>query len=263
MALGEVETDEDDTFGELDEEIDDAQDAEDLEFEDSALENASNMTWHAEPTQNKRYFPFNFVGSIPGPTKPVTNCLEAFQLFVTPVIMEIILTETNRILSAKGKRKKGAKQIERKLVNENELWIFIAVTILIEIHGKNKISDNWKTDEYLFTPIFPKLMTLQRYKEILSCLHFANNATDCIAGDRFWKIRKIFDGFNANFDLSYNLSQEVSVDESLLLWKGHHSLKRYIPSKSDRWGFKFYALGESYSGYIKKLLLDEGKTNLI
>jgi hypothetical protein len=49
------------------------------------------------------------------------------------------------------------------------------------------------------------------------------------------------------------------VDESLLLWKGHHSLKRYIPSKANRWGFKFYAVSESKTGYMYRLLLDEGK----
>ena len=46
--------------------------------------------------------------------------------------------------------------------------------------------------------------------------------------------------------------------ESLMLWKGHQSLKRYIRSKVDRWGFKFYAAAEAEGGYIWSLLVDEG-----
>ena len=59
------------------------------------------------------------------------------------------------------------------------------------------------------------------------------------------------------------MSQEVSVDESLLLWKGHHPLQPYIPSKADKWGFKFYALAESSTGYISNLLVDQGRNTLL
>jgi hypothetical protein len=34
--------------------------------------------------------------------------------------------------------------------------------------------------------------------------------------------------------------------------------RRYIPSKADRWGFKFYVLAESKTGYVKSTLVDEG-----
>jgi hypothetical protein len=55
------------------------------------------------------------------------------------------------------------------------------------------------------------------------------------------------------------MSQNVAVDETLVLWKGHHSLVRYIPTKADKWGFKFYSLAESDSGYVSQLLVDEGE----
>jgi type IV secretory pathway VirD2 relaxase len=54
------------------------------------------------------------------------------------------------------------------------------------------------------------------------------------------------------------MEQNVSVDESMLLWKGHLGLIRYIPSKRDRWGLKFYGLCESSSGYTARLIVDEG-----
>jgi hypothetical protein len=90
-------------------------------------------------------------------------------------------------------------------------------------------------------------------------LHFENNNTSFSNSDKFWKIRRVFNIFNWRFGAVYNPTQELSVDESLVLWKGHHSLRRYIPSKADKWGLKFYAVAESCLGYILGLLVDEGK----
>ena len=78
------------------------------------------------------------------------------------------------------------------------------------------------------------------------------------SADKFGKIRNLYNIINDRFSSAYNMDQAVSVDEQLILWKGHHSLKRYIPTKADKWGFKFYALAESRTGYIHRLLVDEG-----
>lgn len=49
-----------------------------------------------ERPSNATYEPFQFVGDIPGPLKPVLNCLEAFELFLTGNIIDITVEETNR-----------------------------------------------------------------------------------------------------------------------------------------------------------------------
>jgi hypothetical protein len=43
---------------------------------------------------------------------------------------------------------------------------------------------------------------------------------------------------------------DVSVDESLMMWKGHTSWKVYIPSKRARFGIKSFELCEAKSGYV-------------
>jgi hypothetical protein len=96
----------------------------------------------------------------------------------------VAVTETNQILSNTKKKKKGV-EVGRKLLTVEEFWIFIVVMILAEIHGKNKIEDNWKTNEFLVTPIFSKLMAVNRWKEIASALHFCNNNTEENKQDKF------------------------------------------------------------------------------
>ncbi|XP_066981208.1 piggyBac transposable element-derived protein 4-like [Macrobrachium rosenbergii] len=49
---------------------------------------------------------------------------------------------------------------------------------------------------------------------------------------------------------NYIPSRNVSVDESLLGWKGNLSWAQYIPAKRKRFGIKFYELCESSTGYI-------------
>jgi hypothetical protein len=62
---------------------------------------------------------------------------------------------------------------------------------------------------------------------------------------------------------SYNIGQHISIDESLVLYRGHHSYQRYIPNKAARFGFKLYCLADSKSGYCSRFLFDEGsKTRL-
>jgi len=44
--------------------------------------------------------------------------------------------------------------------------------------------------------------------------------------------------------------RDISVDESLMLWKGQLGFRQYIPIKRARFGIKSYELCESGSGYI-------------
>ena len=47
------------------------------------------------------------------------------------------------------------------------------------------------------------------------------------------KIRDLIDLFDDTFKRAYNPNMNISIDETLLLWKGNHSLVRYIPNKAD------------------------------
>ena len=67
-----------------------------------------------------------------------------------------------------------------------------------------------------------------------------------------------------HFQLMYSMSQNVCIDESLLLWKGHH-FTQYFPIKalSSRFGVKLFKLCESSSGYIYRFRIYVGKHNLL
>lgn len=42
----------------------------------------------------------------------------------------------------------------------------------------------------------------------------------------------------------------LSIDESMVGFKGRHNLKQYLPMKSTNWGFKVFLLCDSKNGYV-------------
>ena len=96
----------------------------------------------------------------------------------------------------------------------DEFWIFLAIAIL---DGNNTMQDNWRTDEYMPTPIFSKLKSRDRWKQIFSSLHFCNNEAESSKSDKFWKLSRVFNMLNRNCGAECEMAQEISVDESLVL----------------------------------------------
>ncbi|GBN16156.1 PiggyBac transposable element-derived protein 4 [Araneus ventricosus] len=61
------------------------------------------------------------------------------------------------------------------------------------------------------------------------------------------------------FKSAYTPNQSVAIDESLVAFKGLLGWKQYIPTKSARFGLKFFQLCESESGYIWNSIIYTGK----
>jgi len=57
----------------------------------------------------------------------------------------------------------------------------------------------------------------------------------------------------------YSMEPDVSIDESLLLWKGRLLFKQYLPLKRSRFGIKLYKLCESSTGYVHRFYVYVGK----
>lgn len=53
--------------------------------------------------------------------------------------------------------------------------------------------------------------------------------------------------------------QDVSIDESLMLFKGRLGWVQYIPMKRRRFGVKYFMLCEAKTGYVWKLIIYVGK----
>ena len=89
-------------------------------------------------------------------------------------------------------------------------------------------------------------MSRNRYREILSNLHLADNTQ--ITEERYYKVRVLFE--KLNFSLKqYGSFVNHSVDESIIPYYGKHGTKQFIRRKPIRCGFKLWCITSS-EGYL-------------
>ena len=90
-----------------------------------------------------------------------------------------------------------------------------------------------------------KLMSRNRFYDLLSALHFTDNnklvtRRDDPSYDRFAKIRPLTKMLKANCQKIVS-GQNQCVDEQVIKFKGKHGLKQYIPNKPTKRGFKVFS----------------------
>uniref|UniRef100_A0A1B6DQT5 PiggyBac transposable element-derived protein domain-containing protein n=1 Tax=Clastoptera arizonana TaxID=38151 RepID=A0A1B6DQT5_9HEMI len=122
----------------------------------------------------------------------------------------------------------------------------------------HRLQDYWKTGP-LFRSVFPDYMSRDRFLLILRYLHFTNNKTR-FEDDRLYKIRFVIDYFNNKMANIYYPGKELSLDESMVLWRGCLIFRQYIKNKRHKYGVKIYTLTEP-NGLVLNCIVYTGKTD--
>jgi len=79
-------------------------------------------------------------------------------------------------------------------------------------------------------------------------------------GDRLLKLRAVCDRLLEQFQVAYIPGKELSIDESMVLWRGHLMFRQYIPGKRHKYGVKIVC---ATSGYVWNALVYTGKSDPI
>jgi hypothetical protein len=80
-------------------------------------------------------------------------------------------------------------------------------------------------------------MSRDWFLTVLKYIYFANNENPPAENrgdpkyDRLWKIQQIFDLLNSKFSELYFPSEQMSVDEVIVKFKGKLIFQQYIPKK--------------------------------
>ena len=102
------------------------------------------------------------------------------------------------------------------------------------------------------------IMSRNRFELIKKFLHFAdnNNAPDPRDPnrDKLYKIRELFEQLRQNC-LKVKPEEKNSIDEQIVPFKGKSSLRRYLPKKPKKWGFKIFSRN-SVRGFCHDFELD-------
>ncbi|XP_054717507.1 piggyBac transposable element-derived protein 4-like [Uloborus diversus] len=212
---------------------------------------------------------FPFTGS-PGLKERIQNAadpMEYFNIFFSDDIVEHIACETNRY--AKDylndvTLKPHSRANKWKPTSPEEIRVLLAIFIIQSIVQKPKESLFWTRRTSIETPFFRNVIPQKRYYLLTKFLHFVNNdaASEEFPEPKLKKIWPIFEHLGKKFSTAYIPDRDISIDESLMKFRGRLSWIQFIPTKRARFGIKFFVLSESASGYVWKLTVYVGKTTL-
>lgn len=190
-----------------------------------------------------------FMRPNPGPTKHFATAYEAFREIWDDDILAHIAHETNRY-AADVITSESSHRLRRE-TNLDELLILFAFWMMLGLIKMPTIKSRYSNNPLLQTRIFRFLLSETRYWNLNRALHFASGSRDANDPDNLlYAMGPILEHLNGKFQANYILDQDVSIDESLTLWKGPLAFKQSIKTKAARFGIKTYQLCESATGYL-------------
>lgn len=126
-----------------------------------------------------------------------------------------------------------------------ELRKFIGLSLLDGQLKCRSVRKLFSLDPLYYHPIFSATMTARRFEQILRCFNCSSDNNDDTLGKVIILLNKIIKNSQAMF----YPKESLSLDESLLLFRGRLRFRVYIKNKKTKYGIKFYELCSS-DGYI-------------
>jgi len=250
-------------------ESDDDSDLDDSEDEDVVMPNEFVEINVENPPAPPPKFPYLKTAGINLQFDDNASILQYFEYFWDKEIMDIITTETNRYADQfyHGAILKRFSRLKKwKPTVNSELFVFFAIQILQGIINKPRNEWYWSKKEMIETPFFSKVISHRRHVLLKKFIHFTDNSTynaNTHPNPKLNKLWPIIQHLNKKFSSAITLEEDVTIDESLMLYKGRLSWIQYIPLKRARFGIKYFMLCESKSGYIHSFLIYTGKETII
>lgn len=105
-------------------------------------------------------------------------------------------------------------------------------------------------------------MPRKRFEDITANLHFADNNT-ADSSDRANKVRPLLEHINKVMPEAYTYSKRLSIDEHMVKFKGHNSMKQYMKDKPVSWGFKLWCLCDAETEFLYAVDIYTGKKQFV
>lgn len=231
------------------------------------IESANTRDW-SRSNFHPHIFPFDERNSGTSPKLNVSNCetpLDYFELLFDEKLIDFIAEETNNYrehCTSDAERNPDSDEAKWIPANRSEIYLFLAVIMLMTVIRKNKIRDYWSTDSLIATPIFGQLFARDRFMALLRYSHF-NGDSKKMNEDKLHKIRPIINILRRKFSRLLIPFKNLCIDESLVLWKGRLSFRQYIPTKRHRFGIKVFVLCDCRTGAVLDFIVYTGSSTEI
>ena len=201
---------------------------------------------------------------------PTKQSIDYFHAIANDDFYNLIIKESNEYaVEVLSVSESTNSRISRwKDLTVPELRMFLGLLFRMGTIKMNRITNYWKKHALFNLMAFSQYMARDRFLLIIRTLHFNNNEEDASS---IGKILQIIDFFNKRLDVIYNPTREITIDESLVLWRGRLIIRQYMKGKKAKYGIKLYILGQSnglalnlivYGGSADKELGGKDHTNI-
>lgn len=178
--------------------------------------------------------------------------------FIQEIIKQTNIYAVELFLSEKTKNNSRITTWSKDLTLE-EFLVFVGLLLHMGNIRINRLQDYWKQDDLFGIGVFSENMSRNRFLLIMRTLHFAQNPTEDQAPspDRLYKVRPLITFFNQRMSDIFYPGRELSLDESMVLWRGRLIFRQYIKNKRHKYGIKLYIL-TTPEGIILKFAIYTG-----
>lgn len=227
---------------------DDLVDQGDIVQQTAIIPAVATTIFNWEDDSDMKVFPFTKNCRLLVPVPQNAQPIDFFELLADDAFFELIVAQTNYY--ATEVFLSGVEQRSRitqwKPVTVPELRIFFGLLFHMGTWKTNRLQDYWKTDSLFNLKCFSENMGRDRFLAILRCLHFVKNPEEGEqpTADRIFKIRPVLEHFNTKMFEIYQPDKNLSLDESMVLWRGRLMFRQYIQNKRHKYGVKLYLLTE-------------------
>jgi hypothetical protein len=185
---------------------------------------------------------------------------EVFSHIITPDVYELLVEQTNlfadQFLEDHPRDTLGDYAIMKnwKAVDLQEMRAFVGILYYFGLVKMPSYKSYWTREPVMELKGFRTIMPRWRWEQIWKSLHLNNKRLEPKPGsanfNQLYKVQPLMELLLNNWQENYYPGQEVSVDESIIAFKGRVKMKVYMPQKPHKWGIKAWALCESQTGYL-------------
>ncbi|KAL7636422.1 UNVERIFIED_CONTAM: hypothetical protein RMT77_013197 [Armadillidium vulgare] len=235
-------------------------------FKEKSITAKNGFKWNCRPcnpkvsrTQSRNIIP----PFTQGPTLQAQNAdtpEKCFNLFFDDQIINEIVKWTNKKIEIMNKRYKR-QTMSLTTTKPAEVRALLGILLFSASQRDNHLSTLEMFNPKTGNQVYRSAMSEGRFSFLISCLRFDDPTTrdNRKKTDPFAAIRTIWDIFIGNCEKMYTPSENLTIDEQLLAFKGKCPFRMYIPSKPAKYGIKLIFCNDNNSKYLVRALPYLGK----
>ena len=124
----------------------------------------------------------------------------------------------------------------------------LAIVVMMGIIQCPDLESYWKMQWTCYIPFFNDILSKNCFLDIFWMFHLpvtSSSPQRCID-----KISPLMNILVQSFQAHFNPGHNISIDETMVSFKGYVKFKQYCKAKPVKWGLKVYVLAESDTGYV-------------